>query len=116
MHEGAIVHSLFEIAKEIKEKENLIEIKEVKIIVGKFHQIVDEVMLMHFDLMKTDYKGFENAKLSIKELDVKIKCNNCGEETILNEPIFFCEKCESFDTELISGKELHIETIEGVQE
>ena len=116
MHEGAIVHSLFEIAKDIKEKEKLIAIKEVKIIIGKFHQIVDEVMLMHFDLMKAEYKGFENAKLSMKEIDVKIKCKNCREETILNEPIFFCSKCESFDTELISGKELHIETIEGMRE
>ncbi len=115
MHEGAIVHSLFEIAKEIKEKESLIEIKEVKIIVGKFHQIVEEVMLMHFDLMKPDYNGFEKAVLKMKEIDVKIKCNKCGEETVLEEPIFFCEKCESFDTELISGKELHIETIEGVK-
>ncbi|HHE39059.1 MAG TPA: hydrogenase maturation nickel metallochaperone HypA [Candidatus Cloacimonetes bacterium] len=116
MHEGAIVHSLFEIAKEIKDKEKLVEIKEVKIIVGKFHQIVEEVMMMHFDLMKTEYEGFADAKLIMKEIDVRIKCRNCGEETILNEPIFFCEKCESFDTELITGKELHIETIEGMRD
>ena len=116
MHEGAIVHSLFEIAKEIKEKEKLITINEVNIIVGKFHQIVEEVMLMHFDLMKAEYDGFENAKLIMKEIEVKIKCNNCEKESVIDEPIFFCEKCESFDTELISGKELHIETIEGVKE
>ena len=115
MHEGAIVHSLFEIAKEIKEKEKIIEIIELKIIVGKFHQIVEEVMMMHFDLMKAEYKGFENAVLKMKEIDVKIKCKNCGQESILNEPIFFCSNCESFDTELISGKELHIETIEGMR-
>jgi len=116
MHEGAIVHSLFDIAKEIKEKENLIEIKEVKIIVGKFHQIVEEVMTMHFNLMKSEYEGFENSILKMKEIDVKKKCKNCGQESILDEPIFFCSKCESFDTELISGKELHIETIKGMRE
>ena len=116
MHEGAIVHSLFEIAKDIKEKEKLIEITEVKIIVGKFHQIVEEVMMMYFDLMKDEYEGFENTVLTMKEIDVKIKCNKCNQESILNEPIFFCSNCESFDTELISGKELHIETIEGMRE
>ena len=116
MHEGAIVHSLFDIAKEIKEKENLIKINEVKIIVGKFHQIVDEVMDMHFNLMKADYEGFEDAILTMKEIEVRIKCNECEDEFQIDEPIFFCEKCESFDTELISGKELHIETIEGMKE
>lgn len=106
MHEGAIVHSLLEIAKDIREKEDLKEITKIKIVVGKFHQIIEEVMLTNFEYMKTDYEGFENAALSMQEIDVKIKCKNCGIETILNEPIFFCEKCESFETELISGKEL----------
>ncbi len=55
MHEGAIVHSLLEIAKDIRIKENLEEVIEVRIVVGKFHQIVEEVMITNFDFMKTGY-------------------------------------------------------------
>lgn len=113
MHEGAIVHSLLESAKEIREKEKLKEITKVKIVIGNFHQIVQEVMLTNFDFMKTEYEGFENAILSMKEIDVRVKCLNCQHEFVINEPIFMCPNCDSFDTELISGKELYIETIEG---
>ena len=73
-------------------------------------------MMMHFDLIKADYEGIENANLSMKEINVKIKCNNCGKELVINEQIFFCSECESFDIELSSGKELHLETIEDVRE
>jgi len=116
MHEGAIVHSLLEIAKDIRIKEDLKEITEVKIIVGKFHQIVEEVMMANFDFMKTEYDGFDNAELIMTEKEVSIKCVDCQHEFTIDEPIFMCPKCDSFNTELISGKELYIETMEGMKE
>ncbi|MDP8204730.1 MAG: hydrogenase maturation nickel metallochaperone HypA [Candidatus Tenebribacter mawsonii] len=116
MHEGAIVHSLLEIAKDIRIKEELNEITEVKIVVGKFHQIVEEVMIANFDFMKTEYSGFDNAILLMTEKEVSVKCEDCKHEFTIDEPIFMCPKCDSFNTELISGKELYIETIEGMKE
>ena len=116
MHEGAIVHSLLEIAKDIRIKEDLKEILEVKIVVGKFHQIVEEVMITNFSFMKTEYDGFENAVLSMTERNVRVKCEDCQHEFTIDEPIFMCPKCDSFNTELISGKELYIETIEGMKD
>lgn len=78
MHEGAIVHSLLELAKDIKDKEDLKKISVVKIVVGKFHQIVEEVMLTNFEYMRSDYSGFEKAELKMTEVDVKVKCEDCG--------------------------------------
>lgn len=115
MHEGAIVHSLLEIAKEIRIKEELKEILKVKIIVGKFHQIVEEVMIANFNFMKIEYDGFDNAVLLMTEKEVRIKCEDCQHEFTIDEPIFMCPKCNSFNTELISGKELYIETMEGLR-
>ena len=115
MHEGAIVHSLLDIAQEIKEKEKLNEISKVKIVVGKFHQIVEEVMMTQFNFMKLEYPGFENSELLMQMVDVKAKCNDCNHEFAIDEPIFLCPKCESMDTDLVTGKELFIETMEGTQ-
>jgi hydrogenase nickel incorporation protein HypA/HybF len=116
MHEGAIVRSLFDIAVEIKKEENLKEVSKIKVIAGKFHQIVDEVMRMHFDLMKMEIPGFEEAVLEMEEKEVVIHCRNCGKKQVLEEPIFFCPACGSGNTEMISGKELHIASIEGLKE
>ncbi|MEA2097030.1 MAG: hydrogenase maturation nickel metallochaperone HypA, partial [Candidatus Cloacimonadota bacterium] len=100
MHEGAIVHSLLEIAKEIRIKEELKEILEVKIVVGKFHQIVEEVMITNFSFMKTEYDGFENAVLIMTEKEVSVRCEDCKHKFTIDEPIFMCPKCDSFNTKL----------------
>ena len=116
MHEGAIVRSLFDIAVDIRKKEHLKEVSKIKVIAGRFHQIVDEVMQMHFNLMKKEIPGFEEAVLEMEEKDVVIHCRNCGRKQKLEEPIFFCPECGSGDTEMVSGKELHIATIEGLKD
>ncbi|MFC1898400.1 hydrogenase maturation nickel metallochaperone HypA [Candidatus Cloacimonadota bacterium] len=113
MHEGAIVNSLFEVAEQSKKDANLKEIEKVRIVVGKFHQIVEEVMHMHFNIMKKDIPGFENAELIMEERDVKVKCSGCGTTFTIDEPIFICPDCNSLETELIQGKELYIATMEG---
>ena len=115
MHEGAIVSSLFEVAEKSQKDANLKDIQKVKIIVGKFHQIVEEVMQMHFNIMKKDIPGFEDAELLMEEKDVKIKCSGCGKIFTIDEPIFICPDCESIETEMIQGKELYIATMEGTQ-
>ena len=113
MHEGAIVQSIFDSAKEIKKKENLENITTIKIVVGEYHQIVNEVMFTYFDIMKLEYDGFENAKLEIENIKVEVHCASCGKSFVINDPIMICPYCQSFETKLISGKELYIKTITG---
>ncbi|MEA1987306.1 MAG: hydrogenase maturation nickel metallochaperone HypA [Candidatus Marinimicrobia bacterium] len=113
MHEGAIVQSIFDSAIEIKEKENLETISTIKIIVGEYHQIVKEVMFTYFDIMKKDYDGFGNSKLDMKIVPIKVKCHSCNHTFKINDPILICPNCQSFETEILSGKELYIETISG---
>jgi len=69
--------------------------------------------LLHFDLMKATYNGFERAVLHIEEKDVIIQCYACGQTKELDRPFFICPNCESPDTKLIAGDELHIISIEG---
>ena len=116
MHEGAIIHSVFETAKKIKEDENLQKITKVRIIVGKMHQIVDEIMFMYFDFMKKEYRGFEESELFIETINVKIKCLDCGKISEITEPVFLCSFCGSMRTEIVAGNELHIASVEGIKE
>jgi hydrogenase nickel incorporation protein HypA/HybF len=113
MHEGAIVSSLFEIAEHSFQDSGLSRVTKVRIVVGKLHQIVTDVMVMHFDLMKRDIPGFEQAVLEIKELDPEIRCKRCGAAMVLDEVDFSCRACGSEDTELTYGNELYIDALEG---
>ncbi|MBW6515746.1 MAG: hydrogenase maturation nickel metallochaperone HypA [Candidatus Cloacimonetes bacterium] len=114
MHEGVIVKSLFEIAAKSREESGLNEVQTVKVIVGKFHQIVREVMDMYFELMKKDYAGFSNALLVIEERELKIRCKSCNAVILLKEANFSCSECGSIKTEVVEGNELYIESLIGV--
>lgn len=88
MHEGAIIRSLFDIADRIKIEEELTKVTKIKIVVGKFHQIVEEVMMMQFEFMKPEFHGFESAELEMIEKDVIVECLECGKVSKLTEPVF----------------------------
>jgi hydrogenase nickel incorporation protein HypA/HybF len=113
MHEGAIVNSLLQIAERSKEEAGLATVSTVRIAVGRLHHIVDEVMQAHFDIMKQNIAGFENASLVTETREIKLKCDNCGKTITIDEPVFSCKACGCLSTRIISGDELHIITIEG---
>jgi hydrogenase nickel incorporation protein HypA/HybF len=54
----------------------------------------------------------EGAELKIDEIPVVAHCNDCGFEWTIEEPVFTCKHCTSGSIELLSGRELDIESIE----
>ncbi|MEA1972930.1 MAG: hydrogenase maturation nickel metallochaperone HypA [Candidatus Cloacimonadota bacterium] len=114
MHESSIVLSILESTSKIRDEENLEKIDTIKIVVGKMHQIIPKFMYDLFAEMKMGFSGFENTQLQLTEIDVYILCPDCGQKTnIAAEPIFICPKCNSLNTELVSGDEFYIESIVG---
>jgi hydrogenase nickel incorporation protein HypA/HybF len=115
MHEGSITKSLLALAEKSRKEEDLKEVTRVKIVVGVLHHIIQEVMLMHFDLMKIDHRGFEEAVLEIEERQIKLRCSECCATIELQQAVFICPECHSTETEVIEGNELYIESITGIR-
>jgi len=113
MHEASIAQSLVEKTLEIAEKNDLIKVNKIKLEIGKLHHIIPEVLENYFNLLKKEYGMLSSTKLSIKWLDIKLKCKTCKSETIINEPFFLCPKCNSPKTEILTGNELHLMRVEG---
>ena len=113
MHESSIARAILDKSNDVKNKENMKNIKSVKILVGKLHSIVTDVLVNLYDIMKSFYNGFENSVLIIEERNVKIRCKGCSAISTLDSPFFLCPLCGSNDTELIEGNEMLILSIEG---
>ncbi|MCF7920538.1 MAG: hydrogenase maturation nickel metallochaperone HypA [Candidatus Cloacimonetes bacterium] len=113
MHEGAIIRSLLDVAHQVQLKENLTTVTKLIIVVGKMHQIIPQVLITNFDYMKTEYPGMENALLEMQETDVQIRCRDCQKLISLETPDFHCPACGSTQTEVVSGNELYIDSLEG---
>ena len=116
MHEMGVAAEIIDIAiSSIPDniKNPTVEIINLKI--GKLSAIVVESLCFCFDVMAKD-TILSGAKLNIKEIPVSARCRDCNFEWTANEPVFVCRKCNSGSIDIISGRELDIESIEVIEE
>ena len=88
-----------------------VQVEKVNLKVGKLAAIVPDSLRFCFDIVtkETPLKG---AELVIEEIDVVAKCNDCQTNWTITEPVFSCKKCNSSSIEILSGRELDIDSIE----
>ena len=112
MHEMGIAMQIVEIATaSIPEDIENVRIERVNLKVGKLAAVVPDSLLFCFDIVAKD-TPLKGAKLVINEIDVVARCNDCNAEWTITEPVFSCKKCKSGSIEILSGRELDIDSIE----
>ncbi|MDP8214727.1 MAG: hydrogenase maturation nickel metallochaperone HypA [Candidatus Euphemobacter frigidus] len=112
MHEWAIADNLVKLVAAAARREDLESVSKVVIRVGALQQVVPETLEMAFRMMaeETEIAG---ARLKIEPVLLKLRCRNCQTITTGNDFVFTCQKCGGVDLEIISGKELYIDYMEG---
>jgi hydrogenase nickel incorporation protein HypA/HybF len=110
MHELSLALSIIEIAQESAHKENAKAVNEIELEIGTLSGVVLEAMEFALDAA---VKGtiLENAKTKIITIPGRAKCLACSHEFDLDDIIAICPKCDSFETEIIQGKELRIKSL-----
>jgi hydrogenase nickel incorporation protein HypA/HybF len=139
MHEWALADAVVSTLVETSKKENLKEIIEVKIKIGELQQIDEEIF--RFALKEIIEERVRNQDSSLKNMKIKmekepsfLKCRVCGHEWDFeseskklseeeSESIHFipeaafvyirCPMCKSPDFEIIKGRGVWIDSIEG---
>jgi len=112
MHEIRIAEDLAAIVLETARKERLIKVTKVNISFGQLIQIVPEIFEFAFSEAVRNTIS-QDAKLSIEIIQVKMKCSECGSEFYLHDNAFNCTNCASSEINIIEGKELFVNSIEG---
>jgi len=107
-----MISNILDIVRDIAEKENLKTITAVHLRTGKMRQIEPDFMRFAFETVS---KGTitENSELVITEVPIKAECNDCNEVFNVKDNNFICEKCSSYNLNIIEGNELIITNIEG---
>jgi len=114
MHELGIAQDLFRIVKDKAKQNNLKVVTKIVVIVGEASGI-EEDFLRH-SLMDQVTPGTiaEKAELEIKKEPLRAKCLACGIE--IDSPRISsseCPNCGDNDLEIIKGKNVYLQTIEG---
>ena len=116
MHEMGIALQIVEIATaSLPSDLGEARVAAVNLKVGKLAAIVPESLRFCFDVAVKD-TPLAGAKLAIEEIPIVAKCNDCNAEWTIDEPVFTCKTCESGSLEILSGRELDIESLEVVEE
>jgi hydrogenase nickel incorporation protein HypA/HybF len=112
MHEMGVAMQIIEIATaSIPENSVQSRVLRVNLKVGKLSAVVSDSLRFCFEVAAKD-TALEGAELVIDEIPVIALCNACGVKWTVESPVFICNQCQSGKIELLSGRELDIESIE----
>ena len=112
MHEMGIALQIVEIAKaSIPADMGAARVAQVNLKVGKLAAVVPSSLRFCFEVAAKD-TPLDGAALSIEEVPVAARCNDCGGEWTIEGPAFSCPECKSGSIEMLSGRELDIVSIE----
>jgi hydrogenase nickel incorporation protein HypA/HybF len=112
MHEFGIIQNIFKVIEDVAAKNQLRSVNKVVLRIGGLRQVVPEFLRFAFETIS---KGTiaENAELIITEVPIKVKCHACAKEYVVKQRIYVCPECNEGKCEVLSGKEIMVESIEG---
>jgi hydrogenase nickel incorporation protein HypA/HybF len=86
-------------------------VERVRVDIGHLRQVVPTT-LSHSWEMVVFGTPLDSVPLEVREVEAVIECRVCGIHTRLDDPIFRCGACGSTDTEVVSGNELLVTSID----
>jgi len=110
MHEISITQNILDDVEHCLSNEQYSKVINIKIKVGEFTAL-DPSSLQFCYKALTNGTKLENTELIIEIIPLVCHCNNCKEETHIDNFLFICEKCGSNDIDIISGQELILSEI-----
>lgn len=115
MHEMGIALQIVEIVTaSLPEDLGTARVSGVNLKIGKLAAVVPESLRFCFDVAVRD-TALAGARLVIEEMPVVARCKDCNARWTIDEPVFICKACQSGSLEILSGRELDIESIEVVE-
>jgi hydrogenase nickel incorporation protein HypA/HybF len=111
MHELSICQALLAQVEEIANREDALSVDRIRVQVGPLAGVVAELLEHAFSIARAGTAAAE-AELVIDALPVRIRCTQCGTETEATPNRLLCGKCGDFRTQLLSGDELLLASVE----
>ena len=111
MHEMAIAQSLLDIILQEGETHRVRRVVSVALKVGELSSVVPESLRFCFELIAQG-TIVEGAELQIERVAVTCRCEDCGKEFSVEHLLFVCPSCRSRRVEVLSGRELNIQSLE----
>jgi len=112
MHELSICSALVKIVSaELQRQAPSAKLLKAVVCVGDLRQVIPETLTFAYETLVAG-TSLAGSKLEIRHVPVTARCEKCGWEGALRENYFICPKCGGHDLDLLTGRELHLESLE----
>ena len=111
MHELSITQSILSIALEKANEANAGNISRINLVIGELSGIVDDCVQFYFELLSKDTIAAE-ANLSFQRPPAQLRCRSCAMVFSPSNGGWECPDCRGQSVEIVSGRELYIDSIE----
>jgi len=100
VHELAVTQGVLDIALEKAEEVHATSITGINLVIGEMSSVVDDSVQFYFDFLSQDSIA-SGATLSFERIPTMLRCRPWN-----------CPQCHHWDTEILAGQELYIDSIE----
>ena len=111
MHELSVCQSIVKQALDVANRHSAHSISRIDLAIGPLAGI-DIQLLQHAFPLASAGTLAENAELTTETLPLKIRCLSCFLESTAQPNRLLCEHCGDWHTQVISGDEMLIKSIE----
>ncbi len=111
MHELSVCQAMLAQVEAIARRENASEVERIVIRIGPLSGVVPELLQQAFTVARAGSVA-AGAELQTELQQVRVRCQQCGAECDVTANRLICCECGDFRTQLISGDELLLVSVE----
>ncbi len=112
MHEYAITREILEIVLEEASSAGMNRVDSIHLTLGKLRGFSPDPIRMYFEIYAADTPA-QGAQLSFTEVPARFRCTSCSHSFQLEDPVFLCPACGTYQLDRMCGHEFTIDHIEG---
>jgi hydrogenase nickel incorporation protein HypA/HybF len=111
LHEFSITQNILSIALERAEEVKASRVSKINLVIGELSGVVDECVEFYFGFLSKDTIAAQ-ASLSFQHPPVQLRCHKCNTVFSPDNLNWACPNCQEQAIDIISGRDLYIESIE----
>jgi hydrogenase nickel incorporation protein HypA/HybF len=111
LHELSITENILSIALEKAKEVKAKRVSKINLVIGELSGVVDECVEFYFGFLSKDTIAAQ-ASLSFHHTPIQLRCRNCDTVFSPDSGNWTCPNCQKQDAEIVSGRDLYIESIE----
>jgi len=111
MHEFSLMQSVLSTVETTAQEAGAERVIKITLSIGEMAEVVLDAMEFAFEALSPDTLC-SDAVLVMQSIPVQSRCSVCKAEFTHDRYHWACPKCDSLATELLTGRELYIDSIE----